>query len=74
MREPKIDRVIFGSVVLIVIATCIPLGLMPERAGSFVSELYDSISHDFGVLYWWVYAADIQFIKITQIFTDLGGE
>ena len=53
MREPKIDRVIFGSVVFIVIATCIPLGLIPERAGIFVSDLYDSIAHDFGVLYQW---------------------
>jgi BCCT family betaine/carnitine transporter len=53
MREPKIDRVIFGLVVSLVIVTCIPLGLMPERAGSFVSSLYDSVSHDFGVLYQW---------------------
>jgi BCCT family betaine/carnitine transporter len=53
MREPKIDRVIFGSVVFIVIATCIPLGLMSDRAGVFVSDLYDSIAHHFGVLYQW---------------------
>jgi hypothetical protein len=33
------------------IATGIPLGLIPERAGGFVSDLYDSIAHDFGVLY-----------------------
>jgi choline-glycine betaine transporter len=61
MREPKIDRVIFGSVVFIVIATCIPLGLIPERAGSFVSDLYDSIAHDFGVLYQWAGIGTILF-------------
>ncbi len=61
MREPKIDRVIFGSVVFIVIATCIPLGLMPERAGTFVSDLYDTISHNFGVLYQWAGIGTILF-------------
>jgi BCCT family betaine/carnitine transporter len=53
MTEPKVDRVMVGSVVLIVIAICIPMGLMPERAGGFVSDLYDAISHNFGVLYQW---------------------
>jgi BCCT family betaine/carnitine transporter len=61
MREPKIDRVIFGLVVFVVIATCIPLGLMPERAGTVVSELYDSISHDYGILYQWAGIGTIVF-------------
>ena len=34
MREPKIDRVIFGSVVFVVVATCIPLGMEPDLAGT----------------------------------------
>ena len=53
MREPKVDRVIFGSVLFVVLASCIPLALMPERGARFVSDLYDAISHDFGVLYQW---------------------
>ena len=53
VKEPKIDRVMFGLVVLVVIVTCIPLGLMPERSAIVVSELYDTITNNFGVLYQW---------------------
>ncbi len=61
MTEPRVDRVIFGAVVLIIVATSVPLGLMPESAGAFVSDLYDSISHDFGVLYQWAGLGAIAF-------------
>ena len=62
MTEPKIDRVMFGLVVLVVIATCIPLGLMPERAGVFVADLYNSITHNFAVVYQWFAIGTILFL------------
>jgi BCCT family betaine/carnitine transporter len=61
MNEPKVDRVIFGCVLCLVIAICIPLGWMPERAAILISELYDGISHRFGVLYQWAGIAAIAF-------------
>ena len=62
MQEPKIDRVMFSLVVLVVIVTCIPLGLMPETSAVFVSELYDQITDNFGVLYQWFAIGTILFL------------
>ena len=62
MQEPKIDRVMFSLVVLVVIITCIPMGLMPERSAVFVSELYDQITDNFGVLYQWFAIGTILFL------------
>jgi BCCT family betaine/carnitine transporter len=53
MQERKIDRLLFFTAVIIVIAACIPLGLMPERAGPAVSNIYNWISSNLGILYQW---------------------
>ena len=51
--DPAIDRVMFTVVIAVVAAACVPLGLMPERAAAFVSDLYDRLTHNFGFLYQW---------------------
>jgi BCCT family betaine/carnitine transporter len=51
MKERKIDRVLFFSAVVIVLSVCTPLILMAERAGPFVSDLYNWIATNLGVLY-----------------------
>ncbi len=53
MQGHKIDRVLFFTAAIIVLVACIPLGLMPERAGAVVSELYTWISSNLGVFYQW---------------------
>ena len=50
-NESRIDRLLFFAASAAAIAVCIPLGLAPEKAGQFVSALYDQISTNFGVLY-----------------------
>ena len=59
---PQIDRVMLAVVLLVVGSTCIPLGLMPERAGAFVSELYDGLTSNFGFLYQWFAVGVIGFL------------
>ena len=51
MREPRIDRPLFFTASAAAILVCIPLGLIPEQAGQFISSLYDHIASNFGVLY-----------------------
>ena len=51
MKERKIDRVLFFSAVVIVLAVSAPLILMAEQAEPFVSELYNWIAANFGVFY-----------------------
>jgi BCCT family betaine/carnitine transporter len=51
MNGPKIDRVLLFSAVLAVSAACIPLGILEEQAAPAVSELYDWIASNMGVLY-----------------------
>ena len=51
MKAPKLDRVLFFTAVVVVLAACIPLGLMEERAAPLVSDLYDWIASNMGVFY-----------------------
>ncbi len=51
MKERKIDRVLFFSAVVIVLAVSAALILMAEQAGPFVSDLYNWIATNLGVFY-----------------------
>ena len=51
MKGPRIDRPLFFTASAAAILVCIPLGLIPEQAGQFISGLYDLIASNFGVLY-----------------------
>lgn len=51
MKEPKLDRVLFFTSVVVVLAACIPLGMMEERAAPYVSNLYNWIASNMGVFY-----------------------
>jgi len=51
MQERKIDRVLFFSAFVIVLAVCVPLILMADQAGPFVSQLYNWIAANLGVFY-----------------------
>ena len=53
MKGRKIDRVLFFTAVIVVFAACIPLGLMPERAGPVVEDLYSWIASNLGIFYQW---------------------
>ncbi len=53
MKGRKIDRVLFFTAVIVVFAACIPLGLMPERAGPAVEDLYNWIASNLGIFYQW---------------------
>ena len=53
MRGRKIDRVLFFTAVIVVIAACIPLALMSERAGPAVEEIYNWIASNLGIFYQW---------------------
>lgn len=62
MQDPKIDRVLFISISFAAFAVCIPLGLMPERAGPVVSDLYNWIATNLGILYQWFAIAVLIFL------------
>ena len=62
MQGLKIDRVLFFSASIIAVAVCIPLGLMPERAGPFISDLYNWIASNLGIFYQWFGIASIVFL------------
>lgn len=51
MKEPRIDRPLFFAASAAAIAVCIPLGLAPEQAEQFITDLYHRIATNFGVLY-----------------------
>jgi BCCT family betaine/carnitine transporter len=51
LKGPKLDRVLFFTSVVAVLAACIPLGLMEERATPVVAELYNWIASNMGVFY-----------------------
>lgn len=62
MKELKVDRVLLGITVTIVLAVCFPLGFMPEKSSQFVSELYGWISENLGVLYQFCAVATIIYL------------
>ena len=51
MKQPRIDPLLFGVASAAVVLVCVLLGLFPERAESYVSDLYDWVAGDVGVLY-----------------------
>jgi BCCT family betaine/carnitine transporter len=51
VNEPRIDRVLFFTAAAAAILVCIPLGLFPERANLFISDLYNWIATNLGVFY-----------------------
>jgi BCCT family betaine/carnitine transporter len=53
MKGRKIDRVLFFTAAGIVLVACIPLGLMPERAGPVIEDLYNWIASNLGIFYQW---------------------
>ncbi len=62
MQERKIDRVLFFTAVIIVVVACIPLAVMPERAGPAVTKIYDWISSNLGIFYQWFGIGTILFL------------
>lgn len=51
MKEPRVDRVLFVAASSAAVAVCVPLGLIPDQAGAFVSDLYSWIAANLGVFY-----------------------
>jgi len=51
MKDRKIDKAVFFTATIVVLAVCVPLGLMPERAGPAVEQLYDWIASNLGIFY-----------------------
>ena len=51
MKQPRIDRPLFIAASSAAIAAVIPLGLFPEEASRFISDLYGWIASNIGVLY-----------------------
>jgi BCCT family betaine/carnitine transporter len=49
----RIDRTLFSLAVFVIAGVCLPLGLMPERAGPVVTAAYDWIATQLGLLYLW---------------------
>ena len=47
----RIDRILFFTASAIAIAVCIPLGIFPAEAETFISNLYDWIASTLGVFY-----------------------
>ena len=62
MHGHKIDRVLFFTAVIVVIAACIPLALMSERAGPAVEEIYNWIASNLGIFYQWFGIATIIYL------------
>ncbi len=60
--EPKIDRAVFSLAVLVVLVVCLPLGLMPGKAGPVLLSVYDWIASNLGVFYQWFAIAVIGFL------------
>lgn len=50
---PRLDRGVFGLAVLALLGVCLPLGLMPERAGPWVERAYDWTATSLGLFYQW---------------------
>lgn len=62
MKTPRIDRVTFGTALLVVVAVCLPLGFFPEQSGPVVSSLYTWVTTNFGLAYQWFAIAAIVFL------------
>ena len=62
MKTPRIDRVTFGTAVLVVIAVCLPLGFFPDQSGPVVASIYTWVTTNFGLAYQWFAIAAIVFL------------
>lgn len=62
MKEPRIDRILFFTAASAAIAVCIPLGLIPEQAEVFISDIYDWVAANLGVFYQLFVVATIGFL------------
>ncbi|MDD9998660.1 MAG: BCCT family transporter, partial [Rhodospirillaceae bacterium] len=52
--QPQVDNIIFGASAGLIAAACIPIVLAPEQASAAVSDTYDFIAGNFGLLYQWM--------------------
>lgn len=50
-HTPRIDLTLLCTSVAIIVLICIPLGMMPEKSATLVSQMYRWITHNVGVLY-----------------------
>lgn len=53
MEKVKVDRVIFGVSILIIIAVCIPLVMFPDGGTKVVGAIFEFITSSLGVFYLW---------------------
>ncbi len=51
MKKARVDRLLFVVASSAAIAASVPLALFPDQAGPFISELYNWIASNVGVLY-----------------------
>ena len=62
MDDLKIDRILFFTATFLVFLVCLPMGLMPERSGEFVTLVYGWIASNLGFLYQWAAIGSILFL------------
>ena len=51
---PQVDTVLFAATAALIMATCVPIALAPDQAEVFVTDVYDWIAGEFGLLYQWM--------------------
>jgi len=53
MEQPKVDRPVFASALILLLAACLPLLIIPARSADFISRVYGSVTDQLGFLYLW---------------------
>ncbi|NQT26413.1 BCCT family transporter [candidate division KSB1 bacterium] len=53
MEKVKIDRIIFTSSILVIVAVCIPLVLFPYKSTEIVNRIFYFMTSQLGVIYIW---------------------
>lgn len=71
MKDLKVDRALIIIAFLLVLAVSIPLGIAPQKSATVVSELYQWISFNFGVLYQ-VFAIAVMIFLAWLVFSRFG--
>jgi betaine/carnitine transporter, BCCT family len=61
-RGPPVDWPVFLIAAATLLGVCGLIVIAPERAGAFINELYDDVTHYFGVLYQWYVIALLVFL------------
>ena len=51
MNNQKIDWPSFSASIALILAACIPLLILPESGGRFLTSLYGNVARHFGFLY-----------------------